>query len=224
MAESRDPRPLPIYRTIDGGLLSRGSVEAVLGSIRNAGAALSSRQRRRLGRFRRSSDRRAYLAAHALAAVAVARHADCDPGEVRIGSQCPGCGGTDHGRPLVHSHPGVHLSISHTDDYVFVGVAERPLGVDAEAVARIEVFEPGTLIEEPFDWTRFEALVKLGYFDLDDLSVEAVRALRLPPPRPGQSSAWRGHEVFDWNELGWIGTAVVAPPGIALKPRSAKEL
>lgn len=214
----------PPSARIGGGILSAGRVSAVLASIPDPLLLLSPSERAKLNRFRWRQDHLSYLAAHALAAVLVARHSGSDTGDVRVGSLCPRCGGTDHGRPVVQSHPGVHLSLSHTDGYVCAGVASRPIAVDSEVVTRIPVagaasagdvdagaaVTPDPIVEGPFDWVRFEALVKLGYFELDDLTVATVRALCLPPPRPGHVSTWRGHEVFDWADSQWIGSAVVA--------------
>jgi 4'-phosphopantetheinyl transferase len=222
MSGGQDWRAPIAYTQIEGGHLSRGLSETVLAWIADPLSLLSLQKHERLARFRRLDDRRSYLAAHALAAAAVARHTRSDATEVRIGSLCQHCGSTDHGRPIVSSHPGVHVSLSHADDYVFVGVASRPIGVDTELLGRIPawtneggeecaaVAEP--LVEQPFDWVRFEALVKLGYVELDDLNPETVRSLGLPTPNPGHTSTWQGHQIFDWADSRWIGTAVLAPP------------
>lgn len=105
----------------------------------------------------------AALASRLLGRPAVVRH------------ECPNCGGTDHGRPLVD---GVFVSLARADELLVVAASlGSPVGVDIESVRRVSAsafddvaFGPGELAELRASaspdllrtrlWTAKEALLK----------------------------------------------------------------
>lgn len=88
------------------------------------------------------------------------------------------------GKPLV-SIPGVHFSLTHTEGLIAVGVWEREVGLDAEAIremdypeilAKFNVKENIDTAEDFFWWwTKKEAQAKL-------LDIPLISSLRLKDP------------------------------------------
>ncbi|KDN85789.1 4'-phosphopantetheinyl transferase family protein [Kitasatospora cheerisanensis] len=161
---------------------------------------LSDVERERADRFRRPSDRDDYLAAHLLVRYCAAAHLGIDPAEVAFGQQCPGCGRTGHGRPLLTDRPGTHLSLSHTGGIIAAAAGPVPVGVDVEhlgarandpaALGHVLTPAETELIRSHPDptraflrqWVRKEAMIKLGRATLDTLPQLDLSALPLDPP------------------------------------------
>lgn len=96
----------------------------------------------------------------------------------------------DEGKPILIDG-GKHFSISHSEDLIAIAFSDTNCGVDIEKVKLREFskiskrmgFEAETLGEFYQEWTKYEALYKLGKnveygsvanFDLDDYSLTAV--------------------------------------------------
>ncbi len=78
----------------------------------------------------------------------------------------------DLGQPIVPSDPAIHVSLSHTDDWVFCAIAGSPIGLDAQiltprnrgVVARLfSAMEQDVKTDDDFTriWTYKEAYYKL---------------------------------------------------------------
>ncbi|MFD7641036.1 4'-phosphopantetheinyl transferase family protein [Kitasatospora sp. NPDC059795] len=174
---------------------------------------LTDVERERADRFRRPADRDDYVAAHLLVRYCAAAHLGIDPADVAFGQQCPGCGRTGHGRPLLTDRPGVHLSLSHTGGNIAAAAGPVPIGVDVEHLGPRNN-DPATLghVLSPAEaelvrrhpdptraflrqWVRKEALIKLGRATLDRLPEIDLSALPLDPP------AQHRHEDLHYLEL-----------------------
>lgn len=96
----------------------------------------------------------------------------------------------DNGKPILIDG-GKHFSISHSEDLIAIAFSDTNCGVDIEKVKLREFtkisermgFEAETLGEFYQEWTKYEALYKLGKnieygsvanFDLDDYALTAV--------------------------------------------------
>ncbi|NBE54277.1 4'-phosphopantetheinyl transferase superfamily protein [Streptomyces sp. YC537] len=142
-------------------------------------ALLDAEERARAERLRRPADRRLYIAAHVLLRRLLGARLDRDPAGIRyVREPCPGCG-APHGRPAVPGAP-VHFSLSHSGDLALIALADRPVGVDLEALAdpalvndvsrtlhprereELTSLPEGTSRVEAFTrcWTRKEAYLK----------------------------------------------------------------
>ncbi|WP_231627010.1 4'-phosphopantetheinyl transferase family protein [Streptomyces apocyni] len=91
-----------------------------------------------------------------------------EPREVVLGRRpCPGCGDARHGPPTV-SHPANfwHISMSHSSGIGMLAVAERPVGVDVEAVR-----------DTPVDTLSERVLTRLEREHVDDLPEGIARTL-----------------------------------------------
>ncbi|MDI3385100.1 4'-phosphopantetheinyl transferase superfamily protein [Streptomyces sp. B-S-A8] len=140
---------------------------------------LDAGERARAERLRRAADRQVYVAAHALLRRLLGARLDRDPAGLRfVREACPGCG-APHGRPALPGTP-VHFSLSHSGQYALIGLADRPVGVDLEALAadalvddvaaslhprehaELSLLPPGPLRTAAFTrcWTRKEACLK----------------------------------------------------------------
>lgn len=92
---------------------------------------LDAHERRRLTRLRREIDRARYLAAHALARLALAAVVVADPGALAFDRTCR-CG-EQHGKPRLPGG-GPAFSLTHAGDLVGVAVHDEPVGLDVEQV------------------------------------------------------------------------------------------
>lgn len=196
-------------------------------------AVLATAAARRRDRLRRVADRNAFTGARVLAAeVAGALLArPVPPGE--LGQHCSGCGGHDHGRPVL---VGGRLSLSwaHTvrEDEVWVaalavaapdGGATGPVGVDVEFVdARVptsalspaEAAAVAAGVPASEFWVGKEALVKAGHGGLDraaELDVLAARG----SPSGLELTGWRPDHGTD--EVGAVVGAWAVPTGTRVK-------
>ena len=96
----------------------------------------------------------------------------------------------DEGKPVLIDG-GKHFSISHSEDLIALAFSDTNCGVDIEKIKLREFkniaermkFEANTLGEFYEEWTKYEALYKLGKnveygsianFDLDDYALTAV--------------------------------------------------
>ncbi len=95
---------------------------------------LDARERVRADTFVRAGDRHRFIAQHALLRTLVGELTGGDPQRLEIGAQCPVCGGSDHGRPVLRSDASMRLSASRSGQRVVVAVArgDAPIGVDVE--------------------------------------------------------------------------------------------
>lgn len=96
----------------------------------------------------------------------------------------------EEGKPILIDG-GKHFSISHSEDFIAIAFSDSNCGVDIEKIKLREFkkiaermkFEAETLGEFYEEWTKYEALYKLGKnieygsianFDLDDYALTAV--------------------------------------------------
>lgn len=109
---------------------------------------------------------------HQVAADLVAHGLGVAVADVRLGRRC-NCGSEEHGRPIVLSHPEVHVSITHCVGHVVVALTRvGPVGVDLEVLRDIDHVTVGHKVVGPLDdpvsdtaqflraWVRKEAVVK----------------------------------------------------------------
>ncbi|MCX4661957.1 4'-phosphopantetheinyl transferase family protein [Streptomyces uncialis] len=145
---------------------------------------LASWELRRLARTRLPGRRDDVLAARLLLRLCVARYTVRPLREAAPAQYCADCGGSGHGRPYLPAHPGVGVSLSHTDGLVAAAVGPGAVGVDVEPAARrpgpLSVLsrllpeagireatarpDPGAALLRL--WVRREALLKAGQEDV----------------------------------------------------------
>ncbi|MFG2475818.1 4'-phosphopantetheinyl transferase family protein [Streptomyces fagopyri] len=180
---------------------------------------LTPYERARAARLPAGRRREDYLAAHALVRLCAARLLDESPAALMLGQLCQYCGGEDHGRPFLHDHPDVGVSLSHARGAVAAAAGPGPVGVDVEDTSAA-VFDPrvAARVLAPAElaavragldpprhflrlWVRKEALVKVGVTTLGGL-----RGIDLMTH--AASADWR---FADWNSTdGRLTAAVVA--------------
>ncbi len=92
------------------------------------------RERARADTFVRAEDRHRFIAEHALLRTLVGELTGGDPERLEVGTRCPVCGGSDHGRPVLRTDASMRLSASRSGQRVVVAVArgDAPIGVDVE--------------------------------------------------------------------------------------------
>lgn len=93
-------------------------------------------------------------------------------GSIAVGRQCFWCGSAAHGAPwLRHAGRLVPVSLSRADGHLVTVIADRPVGVDIEAIAAVAarwdavmVLAPGEVAhsaeEQALLWTSKEAMLK----------------------------------------------------------------
>jgi 4'-phosphopantetheinyl transferase len=142
---------------------------------------LTAAESRRRARLVQQADRDAYLAAHVLVRLVTAELVGGTPDRLVLVQSCPGCDGTDHGRPGIAGRPDLHVSLSHARGVVAAVAAHRPCGIDVEPhhaggvpagalTAREQTWvaaqpDPGAAFTRL--WTRKEAWAKASGEDLD---------------------------------------------------------
>ena len=102
---------------------------------------LSAHEAHRLAQISAPLRRRQFLAGHWLARQALSAFARA------AAPQLWGLSANAAGAPAVLGHPHLHLSLSHSADWVVCAVSDAPIGVDIEAPARAR------------DWARMAATV-----------------------------------------------------------------
>lgn len=190
---------------------------------------LTVQEARRNSALHRSEDRLDHLAAHLLVRECVARLTGTDVAGVVLRQRCSGCGEEGHGAPTVElsgrrTLRHVHVSLSRGGGVVAAAASFHPVGVDVEPVDRHDGRPVGltaaerTWLDGQDDarraflrlWTRKEALVKVGAFDLEAAPSHVVL------DDVGPAACWRGWRLREWNALpGALGAWAVADPEAA---------
>ena len=71
------------------------------------------------------------------------------------GTECPPIAVTERGKPYFIDSP-LHFSISHTKNHAFCAISERPVGIDAEELARKISPRLARKILSPGEMARFD--------------------------------------------------------------------
>ncbi|MFF4406790.1 4'-phosphopantetheinyl transferase family protein [Streptoverticillium reticulum] len=208
-------------------LVLAGESAAVLDRLQDVRAAFTAAEHARAGRFRSPAARDDYVAAHLLVRSCAARVAGVPPTSLTLRHLCPGCGGSDHGRPYVPELPGISVSLSHTRGHVAAVAGEGDVAVDAEAVrpgapsaavcrqaltaaeaaAVVADTRPGVAFA--LRWTYKECIVKLGEASLGTLHHIETPSGLFPADIPVQHA---GRWVLQWGaDQGTVcGTALTS--------------
>lgn len=170
---------------------------------------LCAEERSRNDRLRRPADRARFLAAHALARVALGGYLGIAPVDLRFDARCLRCGGP-HGKPrLVGVRGELEFSLSHTAGRVGVAVARTHIGLDVEDLSvgvdrdamHADVLSPAEMhdwagIEEDQRpaalrryWVRKESLLKATG---EGLTIPLTRMTVSPPGEPACLIGWTG--------------------------------
>ncbi|MEU6997887.1 4'-phosphopantetheinyl transferase superfamily protein [Nonomuraea sp. NPDC046570] len=177
-------------------LVMAGSVADVAGDER----WLTPVERERAARFRRDSDRRAFVAAHLLVRHCAAAYLDLPPDRVTLLQHCE-VHGPGHGRPYLEQAPELGVSLSHSRDHVCAAVGAGRVGVDCEQIpegpldeglaAQVLAPRERAWVRDNADlirlWTRKEALIKRGELTLDrlrEMDLSPLDPHDTPPPAP----------------------------------------
>jgi 4'-phosphopantetheinyl transferase len=91
---------------------------------------LSTSEQARIAQLRMAARRAHYLAGHWLARELLARHLGGDAGRWHLLER-------RSQPPAVQGHEAMHVSISHSADWIAVAVADGPVGIDLEARGRV---------------------------------------------------------------------------------------
>ncbi|WP_166389765.1 4'-phosphopantetheinyl transferase superfamily protein [Nocardioides ochotonae] len=177
----------------------------------------------RLARLRRPEDRAAYRAAHVLVRRCAAQLLGADVAELVLRQECPGCGGTDHGRPALAGRPGVGLALSHSGAHVAAAAVHGRCGVDVEdlpgervpdrvlAPAERDWLAHGAGRADPGAglrlWVRKEALVKAGAATLGDAA--ALDLVGAADARDGLRARAHGFDLGEWRTADAVGAWAV---------------
>jgi 4'-phosphopantetheinyl transferase len=127
------------------------------------GELLDYEERERAARRR---DPARFVTAHALLRTVVAEQTGTPPSEVVFERRCMTCGSESHGKPVVHGHPGVLVSLSYAGRLAVVAVtAAGEVGVDVELAADAdhEFFDSATLAAEETDGVAAVPAAGLGH-------------------------------------------------------------
>lgn len=165
---------------------------------------LTAAERTRRERLVQTPDRTAFVASHVLVRECAAALLDAEPQDVVIAHRCRECGGEDHGMPYVVG-ADLHVSLSHTRNWVAAVAAASPCGIDVQEVGHVpdralteaelawagEDAERRTLL-----WSRKEALAKAGLADVGAFWEQDVQA--------------RDPRIRDWADDGVVGAWVIA--------------
>ncbi|MFF1412696.1 4'-phosphopantetheinyl transferase family protein [Streptomyces sp. NPDC058289] len=195
---------------------------AAWATYEEAYAVMDSRERHRLARFGRATDRLRYLAVHHVYRSLLGRELGIHPAEVAFRRSCARCESGEHGRPVPYGPDGTTLSVSlsHSAAYAVVAIGDSPdvpVGVDIERVrphmdwSRIPCVQ-GVRTTHGFEqWTRAEALVKA-----------AGTGLKADPPRyTGQAfGPWRA-ALVPGSAQDWYVRSIRSPEGYAASVASA---
>jgi 4'-phosphopantetheinyl transferase len=187
-------------------------------SLLHAGLALlTEAERRRALAFSREADAASYVSAHVLARQCVAALTGGCAAAVVLTQRCGRCGRSDHGKPAIQHQPRVHVSLSHSRDYVAAAAGWAPVGVDVEAgservvvdglVRRVLTKGEREVVEASADraaaflrlWVRKEALIKVGVLTIGELADIDLSAL----PTGGAARTSRRTSYGHWNLLDW---------------------
>lgn len=188
----------------------------------SVGPAVSAPVAARIAGLRREADRRAHLAARALAIACVSRVTGIAAHELRLQQHCEGCGASDHGRPSVVGHPEVSVTWSHTDSTVAAAADLFAVAVDVEDRAHVardlapDILSAAELAwyRQQHDeaeaflrlWCRKECAVKLGLANLDTLPlVDFASDGRL-------AERWAGHHIDEVSSPRAVAVALSVRP------------
>ncbi|MFJ6616247.1 4'-phosphopantetheinyl transferase family protein [Kitasatospora sp. NPDC091335] len=217
-------------------LVAVTSVDAVLRHPEVGEHLLTALERERAARFRHESGRTEFTAGHLLVRLCAARLLGVPVAGLVLAQRCPDCGLADHGKPYLPDHPGVHVSLSHTQGVVAAGAGFQPVGVDVElsarsgslrAVAR-RVLAPAELALVEADpeperaflrlWVRKESLIKIGRASLETLRRVDLSALPLTvPPGAPLRSRYEDLHLLDWTapeHSAAVAAVSTAPPRV----------
>lgn len=126
-----------------------------------------------------------------------------ETGAASVVRQCPRCGATDHGRPVLVGSD-LQVSIAYADDLAVIAWSTDPVGIDLE---RADAIPPDAL--DIRTWTRLEALGKAAGSGVREWPH------RMPPDRPTQPLDLPAQYVgtLAGSALGWriIGSPPAAP-------------
>ena len=122
-------------------------------------AILSPQERHRAARFVRAQDRHLYTFAHGALRRLLGERLGLPPQDVAFTRESCPCCGAPHGRPALADPPfPLHFSLSHCDEYVMIGIAATPVGVDVEAVPAAGVVHDLTIKLHPAEQAELAAL------------------------------------------------------------------
>jgi 4'-phosphopantetheinyl transferase len=193
-----------------------------------AWSMLSDEERARTSRFRRETDGRTFVAAHALLRATLARYTGCEPLALKFSEG-------SFGRPeLAAGMPPLSFSLSHTEGLVGCAVSRAEIGFDLEIARRpapleiagryFSTAEQDALSAAATDarderfyalWTLKEAVLKaLGFglsLPLDSISImfESGGSPRL------EAAPGSGVAATDWSLRSWRQGACLA--GLAVR-------
>jgi 4'-phosphopantetheinyl transferase len=190
-------------------------------------ALLGNADRERRSRLLLAADRQRLTAAWAVARVVLGAATGMPPDRLQVDRSCPRCG-AQHGKPQLTTAPHLHLSIAHSGSCIAVAVAQgSPIGVDVEAVVRLEQGELDLLVgdtlaeEERAElarqsgesrprafttyWTRKEAVLKAT---ADGLAAPLEELVVSPPSSPPRVLRWSGQAA----RIGRLTLHALHPP------------
>jgi len=202
-------------------------------------AHLSASERDRASRFHFDADRLRYVVGRGVLRELLGRYTGAEPGALRFAYG-------EHGKPAPEGYSELDFNVSHSGDWVVIGVARGvAVGVDVERIRavsdlegiverRFTVSEASRILALPEPdrtvafftcWTRKEACLKaLGAglsASLDRFEVSE----RVDDPCPLKSVAGAPHHVANWSlwslvpEPGYLAAVAVESPDFVLRAR-----
>lgn len=198
---------------------------------------LDGRDRDRVRRIPRETDRRRFLAAWVLTRLVLGERLGTDPAALAFDRTCAHCGDRTHGKPVVESaDAGLDFSLSHVGGLAVVAVSDRTVGVDIEDTTAGERPQRSAMTERERAacrdyadfarlWTRKEALLKaVGKgLQIHPRRVEILGST--PVALPGELGRPEEFALCDLVlPVPYVGSLAVRGPRPALSVRAGEEL
>jgi 4'-phosphopantetheinyl transferase len=150
-----------------------------------AGSLLSDDERARAGGFVGPLLQRRFVVARSRLRALLGRHVGCDPRRLVFVLN-------EHGKPRLADHPGVHFSLSHSQDRALLAVSDGPeIGADLEMVRPVDHLDLSRRYFHPDEVAAIERQEdpRLAFFRIWTLKEAVVKAIGLGLSLPLDSFA-----------------------------------
>jgi 4'-phosphopantetheinyl transferase len=195
------------------------SIPAYLHKVDPLAALLSPDEKNRASRYHQQKDKNRFVIGRGMLRQILSYYTDCPPDGIQFFKGI-------NNKPYIHHPFLVDFNLSYSHDYILVGIASQPIGVDIEYIN--PQFDYGLLLEacfmdreinvivnSPFPrqefflfWTRKEALLKATALGLGDYLTDfsCLEGFQPFPKTLNAEGDWRVGS-FLLEKTYWISTA-----------------